>query len=75
MDKKQFNIGRNEKFAADKKNFFVKTAIIPLLEGYSSRKEWEETSWQKILESGEILPLLITSHERHDLVIRAAVME
>ena len=50
-------------------------ATLPALKNYSSRKEWEEAAWHKILESKKILPLLISSHERHDLIMRAAAME
>lgn len=42
---------------------------------YSSRKEWERASWRKILKSGETMDLLTTSNERHNLVMRAAVMD
>jgi len=48
---------------------------IPSIDNYSSREEWETACWRKILESKELLPLLITSHERRDLVRRAAAMD
>ena len=40
-----------------------------------SRKEWEGACWQKILKSGEILDLLTTANERHNLIMRAAVVD
>lgn len=52
-----------------------KIIILPLINNYSSRQEWETACWQKILESKELLPLLITSHERRDLIMRAAAMD
>ncbi len=52
-----------------------KETILPLLKDYSSRKEWEEISWKRILESEKLLKLMTTSRERHDLVMRAAVLE
>ena len=48
---------------------------MPPMSNYSSRKEWEIVYWEKILESKELLQLLITSHERHDIVMRAAAIE
>jgi len=48
---------------------------LPSIDKYSSRKEWEDACWQKILKSDELLQLLITSHERHDLVMRAAALK
>ncbi|OGY99518.1 MAG: hypothetical protein A2945_01520 [Candidatus Liptonbacteria bacterium RIFCSPLOWO2_01_FULL_52_25] len=42
---------------------------------YTSRKEWEDACWKKIVESEELLQLLITSHERHDIVMRAAAID
>lgn len=47
---------------------------LPLISDYSSRVEWENASWQKILSSKELLELLITASERHDLVMRAAAL-
>lgn len=48
--------------------------ILPVINDCSSRAEWENFSWQKILSSKELLELLITSSERHDLVMRAAAL-
>lgn len=42
---------------------------------FSSRKEWEAACWNKIMESEKLLNLLITSNERHNILMRAAVME
>lgn len=48
---------------------------LPSLNKYPSRKEWESACWQKVLVSKELLDLLTTSHERHDLVMRAATLK
>ena len=48
---------------------------MPSLNRYSSRKEWEGACWQKILASEELLGLLTTSNERHDLVMRAVALD
>jgi Trp operon repressor len=48
---------------------------IPSINNYHSRQEWETACWRKILESKELLSLLITSHERRDLVNRAAAID
>ena len=49
--------------------------VIPPIHNYSSRQEWEAVCWQKILKSKELLQLLVTSHERHNLVRRAAALD
>lgn len=51
------------------------SAIIPPLDDYSSRKEWEKAAWQKLLESKNLLVLLITANERHRLTMRAAALK
>ena len=48
---------------------------LPAINRYSSRKDWEDACWRKILRSKELLELLITFHERHDLVMRAATLK
>jgi len=48
---------------------------LPSIDKYSSRKEWESACWRKILKSEELLELLMTSHERHNLVMRAATLK
>ena len=48
---------------------------MPPIGDYSSRKEWEAACWKKIVESEELLRLLVTSHERHDIVMRAAAID
>ena len=48
---------------------------LPPLDRYSSRKEWEDACWHKILKSKNLLGLLVTFYERHNLVMRAAVMD
>jgi len=47
---------------------------LPPLNNYSSRKKWEEACWQKILKSQNIVDFLITSYEKHNLVMRAAAI-
>ncbi len=48
---------------------------LPSIDKYSSRKEWEEACWRKISKSDELFPLLITFSERHELIMRAAVLK
>ncbi|MEK7546958.1 MAG: hypothetical protein AAB536_02150 [Patescibacteria group bacterium] len=63
---------------ADMKKWEIgnKTAgIVPPIDDYSSRRRWEEESWRKISESRELLPIILTSYERRNLVIRAAILE
>ncbi len=52
----------------------IKNVALPLIKNYSSRKEWEVACWQKILKSDDLLNLLTTSNERHDLIMRAAAI-
>jgi len=51
-----------------------KSMMMPSIGDYRSREEWEVACWQKILESKEILNMFITSYERHNLVMRVAVL-
>src|SRR3989344_583861 len=46
----------------------------PPINNYASRTEWESACWRKILKSRELLRLLTTDHERHDLVMRASAL-
>ena len=48
--------------------------ILPI-DYYSSRKIWESSCWDKIVKSETLLRLLITPHERHDFIMRAAVLQ
>lgn len=48
---------------------------MPLPSNYFSRKEWEAALWRKILESKNLIDLLTTSYERHNLIMRTAVMD
>ena len=48
---------------------------MPLINNYPSRNEWEAACWEKILKSKDLLRLLITAHERYDLVMRAAAID
>ena len=52
-----------------------KNFTLPPINRYSSRKEWEDACWHKILKSKNLLGLLVTFYERHNLVMRAAVMD
>ena len=45
---------------------------LPLIKNYSSRKEWEVACWEEIMNSKVLLKLLVTQHERHNLVMRAS---
>jgi len=58
----------------------IKRALPVLLpiDHYSSRKEWEHSCWQKILNSEnlkDLLELTATSYERHNLVMRVVAIE
>jgi len=59
----------------DKKEDRKESKIIPSISNYGSREEWERACWRKILKSKELLSLFITSHERRDLITRAATMD
>lgn len=48
---------------------------FPSFDRYLSRGEWEDVCWRKILQSANFLESLLTSHERHNLVMRAAVID
>jgi len=48
---------------------------MPAIGDYGSRAEWESDCWHKIMASKDLLELLSTSSERHDLVMRAAAMD
>jgi hypothetical protein len=56
---------------SNKNKFFT----LPLLEDYSSRREWEEACWNKITDIGDVSNLVITLNERHNLIMRAAAAE
>ena len=47
---------------------------MPSPRDYSSRNEWEAACWEKIVGSEELLRLVVTSHERHDIVMRIAAL-
>lgn len=48
---------------------------MPPIHQYSSRKEWEIAYWKNILQSKDLLDRLTTPHERHLLIMRAAVLD
>ncbi|MEK7566464.1 MAG: hypothetical protein AAB494_02215 [Patescibacteria group bacterium] len=70
MGKKEKEVNFADKTIGDKI-----LAVIPPIENYSSRKEWEDACWKNISKSEEILGSLTTSYERHNLVMRAAAMK
>lgn len=53
----------------------IAIAMLPPIHNYTSRKEWETACWDTISKSKELLQLLITSYERHHLIMRAAALE
>ncbi len=73
--KKSNNIKEaNANVAAIRKTLPV---LLPISH-YSSRKEWEHSCWQKILNSEnlkDILGLASTSYECHNLVMRVAAID
>ncbi|TSC59706.1 MAG: hypothetical protein LiPW15_726 [Parcubacteria group bacterium LiPW_15] len=48
---------------------------LPNPEDFSSRKEWEIVCWKMISARPDLLRLFVTDKERHDLVLRVAVLE
>lgn len=52
-----------------------KPPTMPALKNYNSRTEWESACWGKVLSSKDLLELLVTSNERHDLVMRATAVD
>ncbi len=52
-----------------------KLPAMPMLSDYGSRAEWENACWRKISASKNILDIISTSSERHDLVMRAVAIE
>ena len=49
--------------------------ILPSVDRYKSRKEWEVACWKKIVKSPKHFARLITPFERHQLVLRAAAFD
>jgi len=52
-----------------------RVGMLPPIGNFSSRREWENAAWRKVVESRKLMQLLLTPYERHDLVMRAAVLE
>ena len=48
---------------------------MPTIDKYSSRAHWEAACWKRLLKSNTSLQLLVTSHERHILVMRAIAID
>ncbi len=53
----------------------MKIIALPSLKDYPSRKQWEGACWLKILDSKELLQLVITPNERHNLVKRVVALD
>lgn len=52
-----------------------RVGILPPIGNFTSRREWENAAWRKVVKSRKLMQLLLTPHERHDLVMRAASLE
>lgn len=48
---------------------------FPPINKFTSRKEWESFCYVLLMRSEKILKTLLTAHERHQLVMRAVVLE
>lgn len=48
---------------------------MPLLANYPSRGAWEIACWKEVIKSEELLQLLTTSYDRHNIVMRAVALE
>ncbi|MBI3589742.1 MAG: response regulator transcription factor [Candidatus Liptonbacteria bacterium] len=48
---------------------------LPVLNRFSSRKEWEEACWKAVSKSEKLLSVVTTSYERHNIVLRALAIE
>ncbi len=68
MNKKQANLSKKNVGGG-------KSAFIPLINDYSSRREWESVCWRRISASDNLLNFIVTFQERHDLVMRVAAFE
>jgi len=49
--------------------------LLPPKDRYPSHGEWEKACWKKIIKSEKFLETLVTSYERHNITMRAAVMD
>jgi len=48
---------------------------LPRTKAYQSRSEWEKICWRKLLRHPELLDAIVTSYERHNIIMRAAVAD
>lgn len=48
---------------------------VPPINDYPSRKEWEDACFKKLLKSKDLLMFLVTSREKHNLVMRMAALK
>ena len=51
-----------------------KIITLPLIKNYSSRKEWEDACWQRIIKLEKLLKVFVTQNERHNIVMRVAAL-
>jgi len=49
--------------------------MLPVMNNYVSRKDWERACWRRMMESEKLLHALTTPSERHNMVMRAAATE
>ncbi len=49
--------------------------MLPLMDNYVSRKDWERACWRKMIKSEKMLQALTTPSERHNVVMRATATE
>ncbi|KKU91719.1 MAG: hypothetical protein UY23_C0001G0325 [Candidatus Jorgensenbacteria bacterium GW2011_GWA1_48_11] len=49
--------------------------VLPSVDKFSSRKEWEDVCSRIILNYPDLLRLLMTTHERRVLVVRVAALQ
>lgn len=55
--------------------FHEPLVTIPPITDYPSRAAWEVAAWEKVLASADTLRLLVTAHERHVIIMRAAALD
>lgn len=48
--------------------------LLPSLDDYASRRDWQEACWHKIAKSNKLLQLFTTSYEKQTIVNRIAVL-
>lgn len=48
---------------------------LPPIYYFASRREWERACWKKIVGTETLFDVLVASYERHNFVMRAAVID